>query len=194
MDKAEEGFELMAGARALLDAMLGSRWGFVRWADREDALLATDAGRAAARRGIECAPIFEALTRAGWSAIAEKGLWLLDPPEEAFRCVLRARPLPAGAASAAWRDGDLGELQAACVIMLRGGSDQEDEASLDEPVRALIREAWKRLDGPPERVNRWMREAVKRFAVARRSGAFTGEYACGVLLERYLRRMGCGLP
>jgi len=191
-----EGRELKALARALLDGALGGRWGFVRWADREDALLATDACRAAARRGAERAPILEGFARAGWRVQETEdqagGLWWLDPPEEAFRGALRAGRPPGSDPFDGWRDGDLGELQAFCAILLRGGPPRE--APLDEPVRALIREAWKRLDGPPARANRWTREAARRFAAARRRGAFAGEYACGVLLERYLRRLGCGIP
>ena len=202
--EGREGIEIKARARALLNGALGGRWGFVRWADREDALLVTDAGRAAARLGMACAPILEELARAGWRVEgaahrAENragGLWWLDPAEEAFRGALRARR-PAGNPLnpfAGWRDGDLGELQAFCAALLRGGPLQEEKAPLDERVRAQIRGAWKRLDGPPARASRWAREAAGRFAAARRSGAFAGEYACGVLLERYLRRMGCGVP
>ncbi|MCL2545463.1 MAG: DUF1934 domain-containing protein [Clostridia bacterium] len=195
-----DGWELKAQARAALNGALGARWGFVRRADREDALLVTDAKRAAERLGIDPAPIREGLEGAGWQVKEAEGLWWLDPPEEAFCRALRARRLggPAkGSGFYAWRDGDLGELQGACAILLRGGPprwESPGKALLDGPARALIRGAWKHLSGPPARVNRWMREAARRFAVARREGAFAGEYACGVLLERYLWRMGCGLP
>jgi len=192
-----DGWELKAQVRALLNGALGACWGFVRRADCEDALLVTDAARAAARQGVDSAPIREQLVRAGWRVREAGDLWWLDPPEEAFGRALRARRLAGpnrkDPAFYAWQDGDLGELQAACAALLRAGIPQE-EAPVSEPARAMIRGAWKHLCGPPARVNRWMREAARRFAAARREGASAGEYACGVLLERYLWRMGCGLP
>lgn len=194
-----EGQDFRTRARALLEGALGARWGFVRWADREDALLVTDAGRIAARRGMASESILEEFTRAGWRVWQTEdqagGLWWLDPPEEAFQKALRARWVPAERPFHGWRDGDLGELQALCATLLRSNPPKEKkEATLGEPFRALLREVWKHLDGPPASVNRWMRQATRRFAVARRNGDFTVEYAYGVLLARYLRRTGCGVP
>jgi len=118
-----DGPALKAWARTLLNGALGAHGGFLRWADREDALLVTDAERAAARQGIGSAPIREGLVRAGWRVKEVEGLWWLDPPEEAFCRALRVRSLPDDPADDparnAWRDGDLGELQAACAALLR---------------------------------------------------------------------------
>jgi len=200
-DVPPEGGDLKARARGLLDGVLGIRWGFVRWAEREDALLVTDAGRAAKRLNVDSASVKERLTQAGWRVQDERGLWWLDPPETAHSRALRARRLPGDPGSDpaynTWRDGDLGELQSICAALLRVETPEWKsfgETHVDEPTRVLLRGAWKNLRGTPARANRWMRGQIQRFAIARRSGGVSGEYVCGVLLQHYLRRMGCGLP
>jgi len=175
-----EGGALKARARTLLGDC-----GFVRWADDEDALLVTDAGRAAKRRGIDEAPIRKGLEQRGWHVNETEGLWWLDPPEEAYHRALRARSMPG---DQPWQNGALGELQAMCNVMLQGGPPKE--APLTEQARATIRKAWKSFYGSPEQVFRSVRTLTRRFAQARRRGVFAAEYACGVLLARYLRRLG----
>ncbi|MCL2811938.1 MAG: DUF1934 domain-containing protein [Clostridia bacterium] len=181
-----EGWQLKAQAQALLNETLGARWGFVRWADCEDTLLVTDAGRAAERQGIDSVPIREALLFKGWRVKEAEGLWRLDPPDEAFHRALRARSKPG---DHTWQNGVLGELQAMCFVLLQNGAPQE--TALNQQARGVLRQAWKDLHGPPEQVHQSMRQMARRFAQGRRSGIFVGEYACGVLLEGYLRRAMC---
>lgn len=196
LEMPTEGEGLRAEAWRALCCMLGDHWGFVRWADREEALLVTDACRAARRVGIDSGRVRRWLELSGWRVEEAAGLWWLDPPEEAFRAALRMTSQEVQgepAESAQWQDGVLGELQAACGILLRAAPETLGD-TIAEDVRGLMRGAWKHMEGPPGQVQAWLGKCMKHFAVARRKGMAAGEYACGVWLQRYLRGLGCEVP
>ncbi len=198
IERLSAGAALREQARVLL-AWQGEPFGFLRWADGGDALLVSDAGRAAARRGVAAEALAQRVREAGWTLRETNGIWWLDPPEAVYRQALRECPSPqeaveAGAAlDAAWRDGTLGELQALCVSLLFQPSPSAEQP-VGEPARALLRGAWRAMEGDLAQVARWARAAFADFAVGQRAGDCVGQSACGALLWRFLHRQGVGLP
>lgn len=190
---AVTGDELFEQARGLLQGALGKDFGFLRWADDPSGgMLITDAGRLAQRRGRPAEGAVRALTRSGWNLREADGLFFLDPPQSAYCRALDARhvmPLEQGA----WVEGQAGTWQAACAGLLRQLPD-EDPAAADDAVRRMLREAWKHTAQNTEQLDAWLRAWGRTWAVRMRNGDATGQYACGVLLQRCLWQQGYDVP
>lgn len=191
------GEELFEQARGLLQRVLGKEFGFLRWLDdTSDALLITDAGRRAEKRGraAEGEDAVQALTHAGWRVQQTDGLWRLDPPQSAYHRALAARHvMPLEAGEDAWADGQAAAWQAVCAGLLRQPPDGSSTAD-DDAMRRMLREAWKHTAQQTDQLEAWLRARSRTWAERMRNGGATGQYACGVLLQRCLWQQGYDVP